>query len=102
MKVANGADEGEEEARPTAVDAAALACEGEVLTGKSSDNQIRTASEERDGECANVGPHRRRSERSFLHTRRQSECVRRVVLHVDERASRWKYPLNSEVEGADP
>lgn len=100
-QVANGVRESEEESGSPAVDAGPAPGETDVLTGKAADNQVRTAREESDGDAPNVGPHRRRSAASFLHTRRQSEDRRELVLHVAQRANLVKYPVNSIVERPD-
>lgn len=74
---------------------------GDVLAGKPADNQVRTISEQLDGERENVVPHRRRTEPSFLHTARQPEDVLDTVFHEEDRLNLVKDPFNGEVEGAD-
>lgn len=97
-QVANGIPEGEEEAGVLSIDAIASPCQADVGTGKAADNHVRTASKQACWDSASVGPHRRLSEGSLFHTRRQPLDGCELVLHVQDAARLSKDPADGAVE----
>ncbi len=96
--IANGICEGEEETRLRSVDACAGSGKADVGAGKAADNHVCTASELTCWDRPSVGPHRRLSEASRFHTRRQPLDGCELVLHVEDAARLWKDSADGVVE----
>lgn len=86
------------ETRALAVDPCALACGRDVLTGKTSHDEIHVASPGHSVEGADVGPNRRRIQATRFHASRQNRDGVSVPLHVTDRASTSNSSSDGQVE----